>query len=256
MRTTLPPAVLRMAPEQPSTGRPQKNRVCPQSIHTCHTLATIDATASCGAVDRRYHQMLWFLLDAAWRASYNGRPENTAQGIGAGPIPRATGSPSPRPHCSAEGRPHHGPIRLPDQGRQRHRDPRDDQRPRERQRSRERDEDGEHGLPPAHGGREAELAGPDHRAALHAAGRPPVRHRRVGHPRGDHHQRARRGGLRAEGPRDPEGLVAAGDPGRGQQVLPRPPRHAGARALRQADDRPRRGHDRRLGHQGRLLRDR
>ena len=205
--------------------------------------------------DRRYHQMLWFLLDATWCASYNLRPENTASGIGAGPIPRATGSPSHRPQRSAEGRPDHGPIRHPDEGRQRHRDTRDDQRT-QRQRSRERDEDGELGLSPAHRGREAELAGADDRAALHAPRRPPVRHRRVGHPRGDHHQRAGRGGLRAEGPRDPEGLVAAGDPGRGQQVLPRPSRHAGARAQRQADDRPRRGHDRRLGHQGRLLRDR
>ena len=41
-----------------------------------------------------------------------------------------------------------------------------------------------------------------------------------------------------------------------QQVLPRPAGHAAAGAVRQADDRPGGGHHRRLGHQGRLLRDR
>ncbi len=94
------------------------------------------------------------------------------------------------------------------------------------------------------------------RAPIHPTRRPPVRHRRVGPPRGGDHERARQDRVRAEGPRVPEELVRPGHQRRRQQVLPRPPRHAGARAHRQADDRPRRRHDRGLGHQGRLLRDR
>ena len=62
--------------------------------------------------------------------------------------------------------------------------------------------------------------------------------------------------LRAEGRRVPEVLVADGDEHRRAEVLPRPHGLARARALRQADDRPRRRHDRRLGPRGRLLRDR
>ena len=202
--------------------------------------------------------MLWFWLDSDRCASYTERPENTAQGKAPdrsrGPLDRprlghiaaqrdartmarsatptrrhANGTDTPAATNGTSGNGHGNGTKSRAQGDR---------------------------LPSAGRGRQADLEGPHDRAALHAAGRPPVRHRRVGHPRGDHHQRARRGGLRAEGPRDPEGLVAAGDPGRGQQVLPRPPRHAAARALSQADDRPRRGHDRRLGHQGRLLRDR
>ena len=63
-------------------------------------------------------------------------------------------------------------------------------------------------------------------------------------------------GVRAEGRRVPEVLVADRDEHRRAEVLPRPPRLARARAQRQADDRPRRRHDRRLGPRGRLLRER
>ena len=51
-------------------------------------------------------------------------------------------------------------------------------------------------------------------------------------------------------------LVAERDEHRRPEVLPRAARLARARAQRQADDRPRRRHDRRLGPRGRLLRDR
>ena len=56
--------------------------------------------------------------------------------------------------------------------------------------------------------------------------------------------------------RVPEVLVADRDEHRRAEVLPRPHGLARARALRQADDRPRRRHDRRLGQRRRLLRDR
>ena len=65
-----------------------------------------------------------------------------------------------------------------------------------------------------------------------------------------------RPGVRSEGRRVPALLVADGDEHRGAEVLPRPHDLARARALGEADDRPRRRHDRRLGPPGRLLRDR
>ena len=61
-------------------------------------------------------------------------------------------------------------------------------------------------------------------------------------------------GVRAEGRRVPEVLVADRDEHRRAEVLPRPPELARPRALREADDRPRRRHDRRLGPRRRLLR--
>ena len=64
------------------------------------------------------------------------------------------------------------------------------------------------------------------------------------------------GRLRAARRRDPEAVVAAGDQHRRLEVFPRPDRRAGARALGQAADRPRRRHDHRLGAQAELLRDR
>ena len=67
-------------------------------------------------------------------------------------------------------------------------------------------------------------------------------------------QRDRQDRLRAEGRRGPGVLEPARHQRRGQQVLPRPRRHAGARAQRQAADRPRRQHDRRLGRDPALLR--
>ena len=56
--------------------------------------------------------------------------------------------------------------------------------------------------------------------------------------------------------RVPDELVAERDQHRRPEVLPRPARLARARALGQADDRPRRRHDRRLGPRARLLRHR
>ena len=61
-------------------------------------------------------------------------------------------------------------------------------------------------------------------------------------------------GLRAARRRVPEDLVAERDQHRRPEVLPRAARHAAARALGQADGRPRRRHDRGLGPRGRLLR--
>ena len=54
----------------------------------------------------------------------------------------------------------------------------------------------------------------------------------------------------------PQVLVPAGHQHRRLQVLPRADRHAGARAQRQAADRPRRRHHHRMGHQAEVLRDR
>ncbi len=62
--------------------------------------------------------------------------------------------------------------------------------------------------------------------------------------------------LRAEGRRGPQLLVPARDQRRRQQVLPRPPQHPGARDQRQAAHRPRRQHDRGLGGDPALLRER
>ena len=73
-----------------------------------------------------------------------------------------------------------------------------------------------------------------------------VRRDRVGAARRAH-PRQGRPDLRAEGRRVPEVLVADRDEHRRAEVLPRPHGLARARALRQADDRPRRRHDRRLG---------
>ncbi len=69
------------------------------------------------------------------------------------------------------------------------------------------------------------------------------------------HPRSRRPDVRAEGRRVPEVLVADRDEHRRAEVLPRPHGLPRARALGEADDRPRRRHDRRLGPRGRLLRD-
>ena len=63
-------------------------------------------------------------------------------------------------------------------------------------------------------------------------------------------------GLRPEGRRVPEVLVADGDEHRRPEVLPRPPRLPRARVERAPDDRPRRLHDRRLGPRRRVLRGR
>ena len=70
------------------------------------------------------------------------------------------------------------------------------------------------------------------------------------------HPRQRQAGVRAEERRVPQVLVADRDEHRGAEVLPRPHVVAGARVQRQADDRPRRRHNRRMGPRGRLLRDR
>ena len=85
------------------------------------------------------------------------------------------------------------------------------------------------------------------------ARRPPLRRARVGAARRAH-RRSRKARLRAARRRVPEELVAERDQHRRPEVLPRPARHAAARALRQADGRPRRRHDRALGPRGRLLR--
>ena len=73
---------------------------------------------------------------------------------------------------------------------------------------------------------------------------------------GGHRQRTRRGRLRAARRRDSEVLVAAGHQHRRLEVFPRPDRHAGARAQRQAADRPRRRHDHRVGARAQVLRER
>ena len=68
------------------------------------------------------------------------------------------------------------------------------------------------------------------------------------------HPRQGQAGLRAEGRRVPEVLVADGHQHRRPEVLPRPPRIPRARVERAPDDRPRRLHDRRLGPRRRVLR--
>ena len=68
------------------------------------------------------------------------------------------------------------------------------------------------------------------------------------------HPRQGQAGLRAEGRRVPEVLVADGHQHRRPEVLPRPPRLPRARVERAPDDRPRRLHDRRLGPSRRVLR--
>ena len=93
-----------------------------------------------------------------------------------------------------------------------------------------------------------------HPAALLHDPRPrPVRRDRVGAPRRAH-PRQGRAGFRAAERRVPALLVADGDEHRRAEVLPRAAQLSRARAQRQADDRPRRRHDRRLGPRGRLLR--
>ena len=62
--------------------------------------------------------------------------------------------------------------------------------------------------------------------------------------------------VRADRRRVPHDVVAKCDEHRHPEVLPRPARPPRARALGQADDRPRRRHDRRLGPRARLLRHR
>ncbi len=81
----------------------------------------------------------------------------------------------------------------------------------------------------------------------------PVRHRRVGAARRAHRPRRPRR-VRAAGRRVPQELVAERDQHRRPEVLPRAARLARARELGQADDRPRRRHDHRLGPRRRLLR--
>ena len=110
-------------------------------------------------------------------------------------------------------------------------------------------EDGRRGR--EHGRRRRDERRPQ--ALLHGSGHRPVRRDRVGAPRRAHPRQGRTD-VRAEGRRVPQVLVADGDEHRGAEVLPRPHGVARARALRQADDRPRRRHDRRLGPRGRLLR--
>ena len=68
------------------------------------------------------------------------------------------------------------------------------------------------------------------------------------------HPRQGQAGVRAEGRRVPEVLVADGHEHRRAEVLPRAPGLARAGDERQADDRPRRRHDRPLGPRRRLLR--
>ena len=105
--------------------------------------------------------------------------------------------------------------------------------------------DREHGR---RGGGERRSAPP-----LHDPRPRPLRGDRVGaSPR--LHPRQGRSRLRAEGRRVPEVLVADRHQHRRPEVLPRAHVLPGARALRQADDRPHRRHDRRLGPRGRLLR--
>ncbi len=87
-------------------------------------------------------------------------------------------------------------------------------------------------------------------------GSPPLRRDHLGVPDRRHRQRERQERLRAEGRRGPRLLVAARHQRRGLQVLPRPPQHPGARDLRPPAHRPRRQHDRRLGRDPALLRDR
>ena len=94
---------------------------------------------------------------------------------------------------------------------------------------------------------------PRREALLHDSRPRPVRRDRVGDARRDH-PGPRRPGLRAARRRVPEVLVADRDEHRRAEVLPRPPLLAGARVEREADDRPRRRHGRRLGQAGRLLR--
>ena len=90
---------------------------------------------------------------------------------------------------------------------------------------------------------------------LHDPRARPVRRGRVGDARRVH-PRQGQAGVRAEGRRVPEVLVADGDEHRRPEVLPRPHGLARPRAQRQADDRPRRRHDRHVGPRGRLLRER
>ena len=83
-----------------------------------------------------------------------------------------------------------------------------------------------------------------------------VRRDRMGVPRRGHRQRKRRCRVRAARRRDPEVLVAAGHQHRRLEILPRPDRHARARAQRPAAHRPRGGHDHRVGPQQQVLRER
>ena len=99
----------------------------------------------------------------------------------------------------------------------------------------------------------AARAGPADQPVLHQSGGPSVRRGRVGDARRAHRPRRQRR-LRAEGRRVPQDVVAERDQHRRPEVLPRPAGLARPRALGQADDRPRRRHDRRLGPRPRLLR--
>ena len=98
--------------------------------------------------------------------------------------------------------------------------------------------------------------GPDLRAPLDPAGRPSLRRDPLGDPDREHRQRVGQARLRAEGRRGPRVLEPARDERRRQQVLPRPPRHDGARDERPPAHRPGRQHDQRVGRDPALLRDR
>ncbi|CAA9485849.1 MAG: Ribonucleotide reductase of class II (coenzyme B12-dependent), partial [uncultured Solirubrobacterales bacterium] len=91
------------------------------------------------------------------------------------------------------------------------------------------------------------------RAEVHRGGHPSLRRGRLGDPRRGH-RRPRQAGVRAARRRVPGELVAERDQHRHPEVLPRSARLARARALGQADDRPRHRTDRRDGPSGRVLR--
>ncbi len=92
------------------------------------------------------------------------------------------------------------------------------------------------------------------RAVFHEGWCGSVRRDRVGAAGGRHRERAWRGRVRAARRRVSEVLVAAGDQHRRVEVLPRPDRHAAARAVGQAADRPRRRHDHDVGARAGVLR--
>ena len=107
-----------------------------------------------------------------------------------------------------------------------------------------------------HGSQRQAHQGPDVRAPLDPPRCPSLRRDHLGVPDRRHRQRERQVRLRAEGRRGPQLLVPARHQRRREQVLPRPPRHPGARDLRPPAHRSRRQHDRGLGRDPALLRER
>ena len=88
-----------------------------------------------------------------------------------------------------------------------------------------------------------------------AAGRPPLRHGRVGAARRPHPElQGRHRRLPPARRRVPRHVVAERHQHRRPEVLPRHPRHRRARDVAAPGDRPRRRHDHRVGRAGRLLR--